>query len=88
MTNILDTINGFVEDYITQLLDLFDTFQPWIQALILLGIAIFVIIGLFVFLKKFIKLFLVLAILGAIGYFLYSGGYLDSVLGGFAALLG
>jgi len=77
----METINNFVKPYIDQLLSVFNGFAPYLQAAILLVIAIFVVIGLFVFLKKFIKLFIFLAILGGIGYFLYSKGYLDSILG-------
>ena len=78
---MLETINNFVEKYITQVLDLFNGLAPWIQALALLILAIFTLVGLFVFIKKFIKLFLVLAILGAVGYFLYTSGVLDNLLG-------
>ena len=80
---MLDTINNFVEPYINQVVDLFNGLTPWIQALALLVLVIFVLIGLFVFIKKFIKLFLVLAVLGAVGYYLYSAGILDNLLGGF-----
>ena len=77
---LVDTINGFLEPYITLVLDFFNDLTTWLQALVLLFIAIFVLVGLFVFMKKFIKLFLVLAILGAIFWFVYSQGYLDSFL--------
>ncbi len=77
---IMDTINDFLEPYLFQVLDIFEGLDIWLQAVVLLSIAIFVIIGLFVFMKKFIKLFLVLAVLAAIFWFVYSQGYLDSIL--------
>ncbi|MCK4551797.1 MAG: hypothetical protein KAU02_02685 [Tenericutes bacterium] len=84
---ITDTISDFVEPYITQVLDLLNGFEPWMLAVILLGLAIFIIIGLVVFIKKFIKLFLVLAIIGGIAYVLYTQGYLDSILGNLGAYI-
>ena len=77
---ITDTINDFLEPYMTKLMDLLNGLDIWLQAAVFLFIAIFVIVGLFVFMKKFIKLFLVLAILGAIFWFAYSQGYLDGIL--------
>jgi len=66
---MLDKINTFVQPYVDQLTSLLASFPYYIQAAIILGIAIFVLVGLIVFLKKYIKLFLVLAILFAIFYF-------------------
>lgn len=77
---ITDTISDFVEPYITQAVDFLGGQAPWIAALILLGIAIFTLVGIIVFIKKFIKLFLVLAIVGGILYVLYTQGILDGVL--------
>ena len=77
---ITDTISDFVEPYIQQALDLLGGFDVWIQGLILLGLGIFTIVGVIVFIKKFIKLFLVLAVLGGIVYVLYSQGVLDGIL--------
>lgn len=67
---MLETINNFVEPYINQGLTVFGNFPYYIQAAILLGLAIFTIVGLFVFIKKFIKLFIFLALLGAAFYFI------------------
>lgn len=77
---ITDTIGDFIGPYVTQALDFITNMEMWMQGLVLLGIAIFVIVGFVVFIKKFIKTFLVLAILGAIAYFVYSQGYLDGIL--------
>jgi len=77
---IMDTVNEFLEPHITKLLDILTGLDIWLQAIVILTIAIFVIVGLFVFMKKFIKLFLVLAILAAIFWFVYSQGYLDGIL--------
>ncbi len=84
---ITDTISDFVEPYITQLLDILNGFAPWMLAVILLVFAIFTIVGLVVFIKKFIKLFLVIAIIGGIAYVLYTQGYLDSILGNLGAYI-
>ncbi|MBU0997572.1 MAG: hypothetical protein KKE16_05930 [Firmicutes bacterium] len=72
MSSILDTVENFVGPYISQLFTLLTGFDLWIQALIILAIAIFAIVGVFVFLKKFIKLFVVIAILGGIFYVVWT----------------
>jgi len=77
---IMDSVNEFLEPIITDILIKLTAFPVWLQAVILLAVAIFVIIGLIVFIKKFVKLFLVLAILGVIVWFVWSRGYLDSIL--------
>lgn len=72
MSNILQTIESFIGPYITQALDLLNGLSVWIQGAILLAVGIFAIVGVFVFLKKFIKLFVVLAILGGIFYVVWT----------------
>ncbi len=72
MSGIIDTIESFVEPYINQLFTLLGGFDLWIQAVILLALAIFAIVGVFVFLKKFIKLFVVIAILGGVFYVVWT----------------
>ena len=49
---ITDTISDFVEPYITQAVDFLGGQAPWIAALILLGVAIFTLVGIIVFIKK------------------------------------
>jgi len=68
---IMDTVEGFLEPLITTGIGMLQGFPIWIQGLMILALALFAIIGVFVFIKKFFKMFLVLAILGAIGYYLY-----------------
>ena len=68
---IIETVEGFLGPLITTALNFLNSFPVWIQGLILLGLGIFTIVGVFVFIKKFFKLSLVLAILGAVGYYLY-----------------
>lgn len=81
MSGILTTVSDFLTQYRDIIVDFFNNLNNiWIQAGILVGLAIFTLIGLFVFLKKFIKLFIVLGILGGILYFLYVNHYLDSLL--------
>ncbi len=82
---ITDTISDFVEPYIQQAMDLLTGFDVWIQGLILLGLGVFTLVGVIVFIKKFIKLFLILAVLGGIAYVLYSQGILDGILDSFSA---
>lgn len=82
---ITDTISDFVEPYIQQVLDLLTGFDVWIQGLIILALGIFTIVGVVVFIKKFIKLFLVLAVLGGIVYVLYSQGFLNDILDSISA---
>ena len=77
---IMESINNFLEPIITDVLTKLTAFPIWLQAVILLALGIFVIIGLIVFIKKFVKLFLVLTILGVIVWFVWSRGYLDSIL--------
>jgi len=69
---ITDTIDDFVQPYLDQLFGLLQGFPLWTQGLIVLALGIFTIVGLIVFIKKFIKLFLVLAVLGVIGYFVWT----------------
>lgn len=81
MSGILTTVSDFLVQYRDIIVQFFNNLNNiWIQAGILVGLAIFTLIGLFVFLKKFIKLFIVLGILGGILYFLYVNHYLDSLL--------
>lgn len=69
---ILDQIQGFIQPYIDMVLDFINGSSIWLQAGIIVGIAIFAIIGIFVFIKKFIKLFIGLAILGVVVYFVWT----------------
>ncbi|MFH0993048.1 MAG: hypothetical protein V1761_01720 [bacterium] len=80
--SIIDTIEEFVGPYISQGLDLFTGLDVWLQAVAVLVVAIFLLVGIFVFIKKSFKLIIVIAILGGIGYLLYSQGILDNLLGG------
>lgn len=70
--NILQTIEDFVGPLIAQGIGLLEGLPVIIQAAALLGLALFAVVGIFVFLKKFIKLFIVLGILGGAFYLLYT----------------
>jgi len=72
MENILTTIEDFIEPYITMALNALDSLPVYLQGAVFLALGIFTIIGVFVFLKKFIKLFIVLAIIGGGIYFLWT----------------
>ncbi|MDD3126993.1 MAG: hypothetical protein WC479_11330 [Candidatus Izemoplasmatales bacterium] len=70
--DILQTIQDYVTQYKDIAIGFLGSQNIWIQAAILVGLALFAIIGLFVFIKKFFKLFIVLGILGAVGWYLYT----------------
>ncbi|MDD3842626.1 MAG: hypothetical protein WC296_03630 [Candidatus Izemoplasmatales bacterium] len=70
--DILQTIQNYVTQYKDIAINFLNSMNVWIQAAILVGLALFAIIGLFVFIKKFFKLFIVLGILGAVGWYLYT----------------
>lgn len=70
--NILQTIEDFVGPLIAQGIAVLEGLPVLIQAAALLGLALFAVVGIFVFLKKFIKLFIVLGILGGAFYLLYT----------------
>ena len=86
MSNILQIVSDFVEPYINSLMAIFNDLEFWMQGVVLLVIAIFVVIGLFVFMKKFIVLFIVLAIIGGAVYYVYTKTDLLSGLIGYASL--
>jgi hypothetical protein len=79
---VIETIEGFLQPYVDQVLDLLGGLPVWAQGGVILVLGIFTIVGLFVFIKKFIKLFLVLAVLGVIGYFLWEKGIIQSLIDG------
>lgn len=87
--NILDDILGIVGNGINWI----STQATWLQLVIYLIAAILVLVGFFTIIKKFIKAFLVIAILVGIVYVLdLQGiidiqGLLDSVLGIFQTLI-
>ncbi len=79
---IMDTIETFLQPYIDQVLGLLGGLPVWAQGAAILALGIFTIVGLVVFIKKFIKLFLVLAVLGVIVYFLWQQGIIQNLIDG------
>lgn len=69
---IMDTLNDFIEPLVEKVVDYLNGIEPWAAGLILLVAGIFILVGFFRFLKKFIKLFIVLAILGGAFYVVYT----------------
>lgn len=69
---IMDTINDFIEPLVDKVIDYLNGIEPWAAGLLLLIAGIFILIGLFRVLKKFVKLFIVLAILGGAFYVVYT----------------
>lgn len=81
MLTIVDTINDFIEPLVAQVTGYLNGITPWAAGLILLAAGIFILIGFFRFLKKFIKAFIVLAILGGAFYVVYTyTELLDNIL--------
>jgi hypothetical protein len=78
--DILGPIQDFIVKYRDIALKFFNELTSvWLQAAILVGLALFAVIGLFVFSKKFIKLFVVLGVLGAVFYYLWSKGIIQDL---------
>lgn len=69
---IMDSINDYFRGVIEKVVFYLENIEPWAAGLLLIGAAIFVFIGLLVFLKKFVKTFIILAILGGAFYFIYT----------------
>ena len=68
----MDTINDFIQPLVEKVTNYLSGIEPWAAGLILLAAGIFILIGFFRFLKKFIKLFIVLAVLGGAFYVVYT----------------
>jgi hypothetical protein len=78
--DIMSTIQTYIQTYRDIILSFFNGLNNlWIQAAILVGLALFAVIGLFVFIKKFIKLFVVLGILGGVFYYLWDQGIIQDL---------
>lgn len=78
--DILATVQTYIETYRDIAINFFNGLSSvWIQAAILVGLALFAVIGLFVFIKKFIKLFVVLGILGGVFYYLWTQGIIQNL---------
>ncbi|MFW5888875.1 MAG: hypothetical protein ACOCUD_00690 [Bacillota bacterium] len=69
---LLDPVNNFIESLIDDITFYLENIAPWAAGLILLGVAILLLIGFFVLLKKFIKTILVLGVLGGAAYIIYT----------------
>lgn len=71
---------GILEDvlaYVDQGLSWVAAQATWLQLVIWLVVVIFILVGFFAFLKKFIKAFLVIAVIAGILYVLNLQGILD-----------
>jgi len=86
---IIDDILGFVNSGFSWI----NSQASWMQLVIYAVVIIFILVGFFAFLKKFIKAFLVIAVLGGIVYVLNMQGIInaqsiiDQVTGLFGALV-
>ncbi len=85
--NIIDQILGYVD----QGLDFIAGQATWLQLVIYAFIAIFILVGFFIFIKKFIKVFIVLAILGGGVYYLWTQtsvlDFIKEFINGFSAFI-
>ena len=81
MLNIADTINTYLDGVVDSVVSYLESIQPWAASVVLFVVGLFALIGFFVFIKKFIKAFIVMAILGGAIYLIYSQtNILDSIL--------
>lgn len=82
MQGILDTIEGLIpmQDIIDSGYDFINNLGIIEQVVGLLVLGIIVILGTFELVKKLSKILIVVLILGGL-WFLYSGGFLDSIIG-------
>lgn len=79
---LMDDVNNFLEGIIDKITFYLENIQPWAASLVLLAVGILTLVGFFVLLKKFIKTFIILGVLGAAGYLIYTQtDLLDSILG-------
>ncbi len=72
INDTLNSVNNSILNILFDFLDFLDGQANWMTTVAFLLIAIFILVGIFVFIKKFLKLFIVLAILGGVGYYLYT----------------
>lgn len=70
-------IIGDILAYVDSALSTISSQAEWLQLVIYLVVAIFILIGLFQFLKKFVKAFLVIAVIGGILYVLNLEGIIN-----------
>ncbi len=82
MQGILDTIEGLIpmQDIIDYGFDFINNLGIIEQVVGLLVLAIVVVLGTFELVKKLSKILIVVLILGGL-WFLYSGGFLDGIIG-------
>ena len=82
MQGIIDTIEGLIpmQDIIDSGFDFINNLGIIEQVIGLLVLGIIVILGTFELVKKLSKIIIVVLILGGL-WFLYSGGFLDSIIG-------
>ena len=82
MQGIIDTIEGLIpmQDIIDSGFDFINNLGIIEQVIGLLVLGIIVIFGTFELVKKLSKIIIVVLILGGL-WFLYSGGFLDSIIG-------
>ncbi len=78
---IMDTINDSLKGIIESIVFYLENIQPWAASLVLFAVAILALVGLIVLIKKFIKTFIILGVLGGAGYLIYEyTDILDNIL--------
>ena len=79
---LMDNVNDFLADIIDKITFYLENIQPWAASLVIFAIGILTLVGFFVMLKKFIKTFIILGVLGGAGYLIYTQtNLLDGILG-------
>jgi hypothetical protein len=69
--SIQTTMNDISQQLLNMVMPIFEGFAPYIQAAILIGLALLSVIGIIVIVKKYIKFFVALGILAGIGAAFY-----------------
>jgi hypothetical protein len=70
--SVITTVEDFLQPLIDDLITALQGLEVWMQAVAILLIGVFAIVGLVVFFKRFIGVLLFLVILGGIVYYLYT----------------
>ncbi len=84
----MEKVTNFFADIIGKMLIYFANLDVLMQAGILLVASIFILIGLFTFIKKGFKVIVVLALLAAVGYILYDKGVIQPVIDKILSFIG
>ncbi|MGE4571646.1 MAG: hypothetical protein AB7E09_02765 [Candidatus Izemoplasmatales bacterium] len=78
---VMDTVNDSLRKLIDSIVFYLENIEPWAASLVLFAVAILTLVGLFVMIKKFIKTFIILAVLAGAFYLIKEyTNILDNIL--------